>query len=769
MTIGKWSLTLAFAPVLVALLYTSPVLALGLGGITVNSVLNEPLDAEIALSNVGDADQSLLRVELASAEAFADAGVIRDYYLTQLNFYVGTNGDGEAIINVSSDVPVRKSYLNFLVQLEWPAGRLIREYTLLLNLPDPRVTGSSSEALDASFSSEQNQAPIASSRSSAVSNSQKLPGESHVVVVGDTLWNVSKRLRPRGLTILQTMDALYSNNSDAFVGGDANRMREGAVLRLPSVGEIGEEQGNIVADKIGLNKGQVEITVADLKPVEVTEEIDADDTLVESDFADDKLLDEADLESEVAADVEYGKQEETTDLVSAEGDPQAALLRKTQLENEELRARMALLETQEERRRIESQSFAGQENPVLNSSKRKSPTLVERGLVTLKEQQWYVWAAVGLLLLIVIVLLRRPKAQDSEPHEAENAESEAIGDENIALEPRVNTDAGSLLDGVDGLDLDADNGLFDETDKEIFAEVDDEVSGEIFDSMVDAVSEAEVYLSLGNMVQAVRILEEARAADSKDTACRLKLMEIFYAQGRRDELEVLYLEVEQSDDEVARAIAAVMMGAEQDAAAAEEPIDQQESIDQQQSIDQQETIDQQEPIDQQESAASEESFVTEEFAVAKEPSAEPTAAVEGFGEIDISDLLDGGIEPGDYNKIDALSESVLGEDFLDDSFLGGGIFAETPIDENASEMDLPNVPELDRGIEFGGVENLYDSNDSNDAEAIEDIDPVDVKLDLANTYIEMGDPEGAREILNEIIAEADEAGQAKARAVLQSM
>ena len=132
-------------------------------------------------------------------------------------------------------------------------------------------------------------------------------------------------------------------------------------------------------------------------------------------------------------------------------------------------------------------------------------------------------------------------------------------------------------------------------------------------------------------------------------------------------------------------------------------------------------------------------------------------------------MLDGGIEPGDYNKIDALSESVLGEDFLDDSFLGGGIFAETPIDENASEMDLPNVPELDRGIEFGGVENLYDSNDSNDAEAIEDIDPVDVKLDLANTYIEMGDPEGAREILNEIIAEADEAGQAKARAVLQSM
>ena len=125
MTIGKWCLTLALAPILAGLLFTNAVMALGLGGITVNSVLNEPLDAEIVLSNVGDADQSLLRVELASSEAFSEAGVVRDYYLTQLNFSVGNNADGEAVINVSSDAAVRKSYLNFLVQLEWPAGRLI--------------------------------------------------------------------------------------------------------------------------------------------------------------------------------------------------------------------------------------------------------------------------------------------------------------------------------------------------------------------------------------------------------------------------------------------------------------------------------------------------------------------------------------------------------------------------------------------------------------------------------------------------------------------
>ena len=748
MTIRKWSLTLVVAPILVALLYTGPIVALGLGGITVNSVLNEPLDAEIALSNVGDADQNLLRVELASAEAFAEAGVIRDYYLTQLNFYVGTNGDGEAVINVSSDVAVRKSYLNFLVQLEWPAGRLIREYTLLLNLPDSSVKGSSSEALAPTPSANQNGATTANSRSAKSSNPQKLPGESHVVVVGDTLWNVSKRLRPRGLTILQTMDALYSNNSDSFVGGDANRMKEGAVLRLPSVDEIGEEQGNIVATKIGL-KAQAEVSGLVVEPVLAVEKMDSDDNFVESDFADDRVFDEANVELEVFASDEYddlvesdGNREKVTEVFSAAGDTQAALLRKTQLENEELRARMALLEAQDELRRTENQNVAVQAKADLSASKRKSGTLVERVIDTLKDQQWYVWAAAALLVLILIVLLRRSKTQDAEPLEAENSETEAAGDEGYALEPTVNTDAGLLLDGVDGLDLDADDGLFDETDKEIFAEVDDEVSGEIFDSMVEAVPEAEVYISLGNMEQAVRILEEARVVDSKDTACRLKLMEICYAEGRRDELEALHLEIEQTDDEVARAIAAVMMGTEQGVVVPEESVDQQELI------------------DQGESEASEEPLVS------KEPSIEPAVAVEGFGEVDISELLDGGIEPGDYSKIDALSESVLGEDFLDDSFMGGGIFAETPIDENAPETGLPNVPELDEGIEFGGIENLYDFND---ADAIEDIDAVDVKLDLANTYIEMGDPEGAREILNEIIGEADEAGQAKARAVLKSM
>jgi len=128
--------------------------------------------------------------------------------------------------------------------------------------------------------------------------------------------------------------------------------------------------------------------------------------------------------------------------------------------------------------------------------------------------------------------------------------------------------------------------------------------------------------------------------------------------------------------------------------------------------------------------------------------------------------------------IDALDESVLSGDFLDDNFMDGGIFADEAspeADGSASEIanensdldvEMPSSAELQQTVSEG-VSTDLDDFDGYDSD--EDIDAVDVKLDLANTYIEMGDPEGAREILEEIIGEADEEGQAKARAVLESL
>ena len=135
--------------------------------------------------------------------------------------------------------------------------------------------------------------------------------------------------------------------------------------------------------------------------------------------------------------------------------------------------------------------------------------------------------------------------------------------------------------------------------------------------------------------------------------------------------------------------------------------------------------------------------------------------------------------------IDELAESVLDEDFLDDSFLDGGIFADVgqatePKEHKGPEdlglqvdaEDLPGTADLENsmGDEAAAIAEFMASLDDFDgAEDAEEISSVDVKLDLANTFIEMGDPEGAREILKEIIGEADQAGQARAQLVLETL
>lgn len=115
---------------------------LGLGDIEVYSALNQALEAEISLTSVRPDELDGLIVKLASEEAFAQAGVERPFYLTHLKFSLATKPDGTQYIKVSTGDPVREPFLNFLVDVDWPRGRLVREYTILL---DPPVFASQSQ------------------------------------------------------------------------------------------------------------------------------------------------------------------------------------------------------------------------------------------------------------------------------------------------------------------------------------------------------------------------------------------------------------------------------------------------------------------------------------------------------------------------------------------------------------------------------------------------------------------------------------------------
>ena len=120
------------------LLLTTSAWALGLGNIEVSSNLNEPLRARIELSALQSGDLDSKQVQLASAEQFKRAGIQRPFQLSKLRFdTVGDGADG-GHIDVTTRDPVVEPFLNFLVEVTWPRGRIVREYTILL---DPPVYG----------------------------------------------------------------------------------------------------------------------------------------------------------------------------------------------------------------------------------------------------------------------------------------------------------------------------------------------------------------------------------------------------------------------------------------------------------------------------------------------------------------------------------------------------------------------------------------------------------------------------------------------------
>ena len=122
-------------------------MALGLGDIKLDSYLNEPLKAQVNLLNTGGLHEDQIRIRLATSDDFKRMGVDRAYFLTSISFDVQIDESGRAVIVLSSEDPVLEPYLDFIVEARWPSGRLLREYTVLV---DPPVFDQSTPVVSAS-------------------------------------------------------------------------------------------------------------------------------------------------------------------------------------------------------------------------------------------------------------------------------------------------------------------------------------------------------------------------------------------------------------------------------------------------------------------------------------------------------------------------------------------------------------------------------------------------------------------------------------------
>ncbi|OYT97794.1 MAG: peptidoglycan-binding protein LysM [Pseudomonas sp. PGPPP3] len=205
--------------------------ALGLGAITLHSALNQPLEADIELLQMGGLDSDDIRVRLASDADFARSGVDRLFFLNDLRFTPLLRGNRH-VIRVVSSKPVQEPYLNFIIEVARPNGQLLREYTVLLDPP----SSSAYSAMAAAPVVQRSRANIARPAATVVVD---LPpatqGQRYTVQRGDSLWLIAQRLREAGSGLSQSalMEGLYGLNPQAFLGGDKNRLSLGADLLLP--------------------------------------------------------------------------------------------------------------------------------------------------------------------------------------------------------------------------------------------------------------------------------------------------------------------------------------------------------------------------------------------------------------------------------------------------------------------------------------------------------------------------------------------------------
>lgn len=227
--------------------------ALGLGEVKLKSTLNQPLEAEVKLLDTRDLTAEQILVALASPADFERNGVDRLFFYTEFQFQVDLEAaDGPKVV-ITSRNPVREPYLNFLIEARWTAGRLLREYTLLMDLPT-FDDGGSSQVVQSAVAGAPAQKPRAStstantaassgstsgSRQTSTARQASLSGNEYEVRSNDTLWEIALRARPdSSVSVHQSMMALYRANPDAFINGNINRLRRGQVLRVPDASEM---------------------------------------------------------------------------------------------------------------------------------------------------------------------------------------------------------------------------------------------------------------------------------------------------------------------------------------------------------------------------------------------------------------------------------------------------------------------------------------------------------------------------------------------------
>jgi len=284
------SLKTLVAAIAGAVVLTSAVHAAGLGKITVLSALGQPLRAEIELTSVSSEEANGLVAKLANPDAFRAANIDFNPALLSLRFAVEQRS-GRQIVRITSSQPMNEPFVDMLLELSWNSGRLVREYTFLLDPAELRTTqsaqvapaaGASAAATAAAARQRAAQAPQqgavpASNATPAPASGARADGRpdrparsvaadapapqtltEYRTKRGDTLGRIAAQTKPVDVSLDMMLVALYRANPDAFLGNNMNRLKSGQILSIPDSDALrgtgaGAARGVVVAHAADFN------------------------------------------------------------------------------------------------------------------------------------------------------------------------------------------------------------------------------------------------------------------------------------------------------------------------------------------------------------------------------------------------------------------------------------------------------------------------------------------------------------------------------------
>ncbi len=251
-TMHRWKYSaLAAATLASVALYAPNALALALGQVTVQSALGEPLRAEIELPSITAAEAESLKVGTAPAETFRAQGMEYSGAVSQIQVALQNRSGGRAVLRLSSSRPVNEPFVDLIIDATWATGRITRSYTMLFDPPAarraaPAVTAApqlnaaapSTAARSTAVPSPRTVIPSAPARIPSPSGASASSG-SVTVKAGDTAGRIANANRAQGVSLDQMLVAMLRANPDAFIDGNVNRVKAGAVLQLPNAEQAG--------------------------------------------------------------------------------------------------------------------------------------------------------------------------------------------------------------------------------------------------------------------------------------------------------------------------------------------------------------------------------------------------------------------------------------------------------------------------------------------------------------------------------------------------